>query len=82
ERGPEMFVPNTAGIIVPNSQLNPNTDTSSVRSGGSAQMNFIVQGNITEEVFPRVQQMFTEFARQVPGMVDARVIDRKKRGAY
>jgi TP901 family phage tail tape measure protein len=82
ENGPEMFIPGADGMIIPNEIINPQIDKGSMGGGGLTVLApFTVQGSITEEVFPRVQTMFREFAQQVPGMVDARVSDRKKRGA-
>jgi hypothetical protein len=43
---------------------------------------FIVQGSITEEVFPRVQAMMAAQARELPRVIDARVTDSLRRNRY
>ena len=83
EKGPEMFVPTTSGMIVPQFE-GPASAAAGGVSGRSISISapFIVQGSITEEVLPRVQAMMAAQAEQLPRIVDARVSDSLRRGRY
>ncbi len=82
ERGAERFVPLEDGTILPN--MNGQFIRDASQAAGKMELNapFIVQGNITEEVLPKVMELFDEYQRSLPRVIDARVQDQRARGAY
>ena len=73
-------MPDTSGFIIPNHALNAHADPASMRGSMTINAGLTVQGNITEEVFPKVQAMMERQMAALPGMIDARVIDGQTRG--
>jgi hypothetical protein len=84
EQGPEMFVPSVPGTIVPQFEGPASAAANGVMGVQSLSITapFIVQGSITEEVFPRVQAMMAAQARELPRIIDARVTDSLRRNRY
>jgi tape measure domain-containing protein len=84
EQGPEMFVPSVPGTIVPQFEGPASAAANGVMGIQSMTITapFIVQGSITEEVFPRVQAMMAAQARELPRVIDARVTDSLRRNRY
>jgi TP901 family phage tail tape measure protein len=84
EQGPEMFVPSVPGTIVPQFEGPASAAANGVMGIQSMTITapFIVQGSITEEVFPRVQAMMAAQARELPRIIDARVTDSLRRNRY
>jgi tape measure domain-containing protein len=84
ELGSEWFVPNTSGFIVPNmshggmsgSALSARTPVS---IGG---LHVTVNGNADNAAINQIGEKLEAFGRRLPQMIDARVQDRQKRGAY
>lgn len=83
ESGPEWFIPDSPGYVEANA-TRPNASGGGALTGGGlyvdASLN--VAGNITDDVLPKVQAMLAEQSRQLPGMIDARVGDGRKRGRF
>lgn len=84
EQGPEMFVPNVPGIVVPKMEGPTSAAMNGVTGMQSLSVSapLIVQGSITEDVLPRVQAMMAEQARALPRIIDARVSDSIRRNRY
>jgi len=84
EQGPEMFVPTVSGVILPRAEF-PASSAAGGLSGGhvvTVAPQFHVHGSITEDVLPRVQQMFAQQARELPRAVLAVVKDGQRRGRF
>jgi hypothetical protein len=84
EQGSEWFVPNTDGFIVPN-RAGGAMAGQSLRSMppiavGGAVIN--INGNVGPSEVDQLRSALDAFGRRLPQMIDARVQDRQKRGAY
>lgn len=92
ELGPEMFtskgkqymIPGESGSVTPN-----RTVAKAVGGGASGVVNntsIVVQGNVTEDVMPRLEAAIAkaqnQTLKQVPGIARATVIDDRTRGRY
>jgi TP901 family phage tail tape measure protein len=92
ELGPEMFtskgkqymIPGESGSVIPN-----RTVAKAAGGGASGVVNntsIVVQGNVTEDVMPRLEAAIAkaqnQTLKQVPGIARATVIDDRTRGRY
>jgi TP901 family phage tail tape measure protein len=92
ELGPEMFtskgkqymIPGESGSVIPN-----RTVAKATGGGASGVVNntsIVVQGNVTEDVMPRLEAAIAkaqnQTLKQVPGIARATVIDDRTRGRY
>jgi hypothetical protein len=80
EMGSEWFVPKTDGYIVPNGGMGKSLGAPMQISVGGAQV--IIQGDASERTAAMIAESLTAYTRALPGMIDQRVTDRQKRGAY
>jgi tape measure domain-containing protein len=79
ELGSEWFIPKTDGYIIPNG-AGKSLDAPTMISVGGATV--IVNGNADSVTRAEIAQTLDAFGRNLPAAIDARVMDRKKRGAY
>jgi tape measure domain-containing protein len=84
ELGSEWFVPNTDGFIVPNMSHGGMSGKSlgavtPVSVGGLA---VNIYGNADNAAISQIGEKLEAFGRRLPQIIDARVQDRQKRGAY
>ena len=80
ELGSEWFVPKSDGFIIPNGGMGKSLGAAAQISVGGAQV--IIQGDASERTAAMIAESLTAYTRALPGMIDARVTDRQKRGAY
>jgi TP901 family phage tail tape measure protein len=83
EKGPEMFVPTVPGMVLPKFEGPASMAAGGLGGGGiNVTAPFIVQGNVTEDVLPRVQRMLADQARELPRIVNTVIQDGQRRGRY
>jgi tape measure domain-containing protein len=84
EQGSEWFVPNTDGFIIPNraggAMAGQSLRAMSPIAVGGAVIN--INGNVGPSEVDQMRSALDAFGRRLPQMIDARVQDRQKRGAY
>jgi tape measure domain-containing protein len=79
ELGSEWFMPKVDGYIVPNGGMQSLGSLSQVSIGDThLHVNGLANGVTTDQL----AAVLEAHRRALPGMIDARVTDRKKRGAY
>ena len=82
ERGPEMFVPSSDGLILPNEAISMK-NMPAVAGGTKNQINMgdiIVQGDASESTLRLIREEQAAQAERLPSMIDARVRDSAARG--
>lgn len=79
EKGSEWFVPKVDGYIVPNNAGKSLGAPMQLVVGGA---NVVINGNADARALEILDQRLGAFARALPAVIDARVTDRQKRGAY
>lgn len=80
EMGSEWFIPKTDGIIVPQGAQGKSLGAPMQISVGGAQV--IIQGDANERTAAMIAESLSAYTRALPQMIDQRVTDRQKRGAY
>lgn len=80
EMGAEWFIPKTDGIIVPHGAAGKSLSAPMQISVGGAQV--VIQGDASERTAAMIAESLTAYTRALPQMIDQRVTDRQKRGAY
>lgn len=84
ELGPEMFVPSTNGFILPNRTgsvvgAGMPGGASSITVGGAS---IVINGNADGVTVRQLEAALAEHRRALPAAIDARVINRRMKGAY
>lgn len=79
EKGSEWFVPNVDGFILPNDFKRRSLDAP---MSVNVPTQLIVNGNADSVTRREIAETLDRFSRGLPTIIDARVRDRRKRGAY
>lgn len=92
ELGPEMFTSKGKQYMIPgeSGSVTPNRTVAKAMGGGASGVvnntSIVVQGNVTEDVMPRLEAAIAkaqnQTLKQVPGIARATVIDDRTRGRY
>ena len=82
ERGAETFVPFKDGTIIPNKLPNTSAPTGGMGGGLVVNNSIVIEGDASEKTIGLINDRLEANAKALPGLVDARIKDRKRRGAY
>jgi hypothetical protein len=80
EKGSEWFVPKVDGFIMPNDFKGRSMGSLNQISIGSPVIN--INGNPDARTIGMIREEMATWSRALPAVIDARVTDRQKRGAY
>lgn len=80
EMGSEWFRPKVDGDIIPQGAQGKSLGAPMQISVGGAQV--IIQGDASERTAAMIAESLSAYTRALPQMIDQRVTDRQKRGAY
>lgn len=83
EDGPELFVPDVSGDILPNGFLaNMSAGRRRMRTAVVGGPQIIIQGDASEKTVRLIEQRLAEHQRQLPDLVTGVVLDGQNRGRF
>ena len=84
ELGPEMFVPSTDGYMIPSGfgAVRGSPDGGGVSSVAVAGSTVVINGNADSVTVSQLEDVLAKHRRMLPEIIDARVINRRMKGAY
>lgn len=83
EKGPELFMPDKSGHILPNNA--PVEIKGGDGGGGGAvvvEANLIVQGHVTDDFVTIAQQQLAQHSANLPNVIRSEVLKSRRRGAF